>query len=294
MGRRIARLERKLGIQLVSTVAHGIELTPEAQRIFGHAAAADSQLQRAWEVAHDVAEVTEGECKITLGDGLATYWLPRFLSAFATRYPKIALLTYATNERTVSKSPNCDIQIQYAEKADESLVAREAGALHLMLFASAEYLAQHGTPLVMDDLAKHRLVDLTLVGSEKGTFAAWSGRANRTAFIANANGTHCEAIRWGAGIGLLPTYATLLYPNLVPVLPVLRYRAPVFLCFERGVTKRPAVKATLSFLRETVFDRTRMPWFADTFTPPDPAWHDILALCMGNVFDSSMGDLAAE
>ena len=66
--------------------------------------------------------------------------------------------------------------------------------------------------------------------------------------------------RWNAGIGLLPTYASLLYDNLVPVVPSVRHSFPVFLCFERSVANRLNTGGTGSDRRteralETVFDR---------------------------------------
>ena len=270
--RRVSGLEQKLGIRLFNRVTHGLALTDEGRRIMAHVTVAESALQRATTHARDAAETVEGECRLAVGDGLATYWLPRFLPAFAERHPGVSLLIHTSTERMTDKSPSHDIQIQYAASLDASLTAKQVATLHCMLFASSEYLAANGTPIVQEDLARHRLVDVTLGNSGKGTFASWRGFANRTGVIADASTVHCENVRWGAGIGLLPTYGALLYPNLVPIIPAIHFPTAVYACYEREKAKRPAVRATLQFLRHIVFDRERMPWFADDFHLPDPQW----------------------
>jgi hypothetical protein len=40
----------------------------------------------------------------------------------------------------------------------------------------------------------------------------------------------------------------------------------------------------LNFLRSVVFDRKRMPWFADEFEPPSEHWRPVLA----DILDDAM------
>ena len=277
--RRIRAFEAKHRTPLFCRVQQGVELTPEGRRMLGYAEAAEAALARA-ALTQEATDTVEGECRIALADGMATYWLPRFLPAFARKHPNIRLLTASTTERTMAKGPSHDLQIQYADTPDESLVAQRVAMLHFMLFASRDYLEENGTPASMEDLARHRLVDFTLVGSEKGTFASWRGLSDRTMIIANSVGTQCEAIRWGAGIGMLTSYAGVVYPNLVPVVPTVYFPTPVYVCFERETAKRPAVRATLNFIKDTMFDRRRMPWFAEDFVPPDARWAAIMHQCL--------------
>lgn len=280
VSRRIASIEHALGVQLFKRQAQGVELTSDGQRILALVNVAEAYLLRAARTTREAIANVEGECRIALADGLGTYWLPRFLGSFAARHPGVALRVFSSTDRTLAKSPSHDIQIQYSDAPDESLVALRAATLHLGLFASAEYLGTHGTPAEAKELASHRLVDLTLVDSTKGTFTALSGFSSATTMMINSNGCHCESIRWGAGIGLLPTYASLLYDNLVPILPSLHYGFPIFLCYERAAGKQPAVRAVLDFLRDEVFDHGQMPWFAEEYVAPDPQWGTILRACV--------------
>ena len=278
--RRMAKLETALRVRLFNRKTHGIELTADGQRALSFANAAQSALLRAAHVSQGAADTIEGECRIALSDGLGTYWLPRFLAAFSQKHPNIALRISSLADRAIAKSPSHDIQIQYTDTLDQNLVATRVAVLHFVLFASTEYLRRHGKPAAMSDLSRHKLVDLTLADSTKSTFSSLSGFSSPAVILSNSNGSHCEAIRWNTGVGLLPTYASLLYDNLVPVLPSVHYSFPVFLCYEHAVAKQPVVRATLDFLRSVVFARSRMPWFADEFSMPDPQWPAIYRGCV--------------
>lgn len=276
---RMHRLETKLGVKLFTRLSNGIALTPDGKRVLSFVEVAETNLVRASTVSRDIADSTEGECHLALGDGMGTFWFPRFVAAFGKRYPRIALRTYAFTERTAVKGPRADIQIQYSDAMDHNLVAPKVATLHFMLFASRAYLAASGTPRTAADLATHRLVDFSLPNSTQGMFASLRGFTDRAVIVANSVGTQCESIRWGGGVGLLPSYTGFVHDNLVPVVPEIHFPFPVHLCFEREEAKRPAVRSTLDFLKEVVFDR-RMPWFDDGFIAPQAAWSAILNDCM--------------
>ena len=276
---RINKLETELGGKLVTRRSHGIELTNLGERFLNFALAAETQIGRAAAIVHDDNGDIEGECNLALGDGMGTYWFPRFAALFGKLYPRIALHAYTSTERTTVKGPSNDIQVQYSDSLDPNLVAIHVATLHFMLFASRKYLAEYGMPRTPEDLANHRLIDFTLAKSDRGTFASFRGVPDRTVIIANAIATQCEAIRWDAGIGLLPSYAGLVHANLVPAATTLHMPMPVYLCYEREAAKRSALRATLEFLQKVVFDPARMPWFADKFILPNDTWDGIAQDC---------------
>lgn len=169
--------------------------------------------------------------------------------------------------------------MQYSDTLDEKLIATRAATLHFLLFASRDYLDSYGVPYSLEDLRQHRLVDFTLPDTDRGMFASLRGLTDRTLMTANAVATQCEAIRWGAGIGLLPPYSGFVHDNLVPILTSHNITFPVYLCYERNAAKQLVVRATLNFLRDVVFDRS-MPWFSETYTPPQAHWPQVMRACM--------------
>ncbi len=286
---RINNLEDRLGYKLLNRQPQGVELTPEGERVLAFVEAAGAQLARAATNTRDASDLIEGECRIQLGDGMATYWFSRFVAAFGQLHPRIALFPFSSTIRTAAKSPSHDIQVQYSDTPDEALVASRVATLHFMLFASKDYLDKNGTPMSARDLERHKLVDFNVPNTEKGMFALLRGLPDRTMVVTNSIGTQCEAIRWGAGIGVLPSYTGLVHANLIPVIPEIHIPMPVYVCFEREVAKRPPVRTMLDFLKNVVFDPANMPWFADDFILPRENWDAIAKKCMDRALARGAG-----
>ena len=272
VSRRIARLEAAIGARLFDRTTRGTELTINGSRVLNYANAAELALVKAATVAHEASENVSGSCSLSVGDGLGAYWLPRFVTSFLAENPGIELQLFTTHDRAMNKRPLFDLQIQYVEPLEPEQVAVRLARLHFIMFASAEYLRMYGTPASLEDLSDHRVLDLTLALTDKGTLASWAGLANSASLFTNSNAALAESVRCGAGIALLPTYAAVVYPELIPIIPSVHFEAPVFVCYERDKRTNPSIRTTLNYLRSVVFDRANMPWFAEEFHMPTTRW----------------------
>jgi len=282
VSRRLARLERVLGVRLFDRDRRGPRLTSEGQRIHTETCTAQSALRRAAAQATGAGGGVEGDCKLLMGEGVATYWMSRFLAPFFTRHPNIELKIFGTNDPAAAKQEPFDLKVHYHEPADIELTAVRLGTLHLVPFASDEYLRLHGAPQNVESLARHRLLDPTISLSEKSSWAGWASRGTiaRVALFTNLTGCVAESVRHGAGIALLPTYAVLVHNSFVPVELGIRYSVPIHVSYTRDAVKKWAVRAMLGFLRSCVFDTKSMPWFQDTYQAPEIDWHRLLALSL--------------
>lgn len=271
VSRRIKRLEDAIGVQLFQRTDGRPQLTFEGRRVLSHVSAAEHALSKIVDVA-DGSGPVEGECKLIVGDGLGSYWLPPFLVPFLERNPNLQLLVFTTQDRASAKRAPYDLQIQYTEPLRDEQIAARLGSLHFSLFAARPYVAQFGIPATVDDLSAHRIIDLSLDLTDKGTLAAWGGLATRPSLFTNSNGVLGETMLRGGGIALLPTYGYVVLPQLVHILPSVSLRAPLYLTYSREAAKRPAVRAVIDYLKTVAFRETRMPWFQNDFVPPDRDW----------------------
>ena len=273
---RIDRLEATLRVALFDKTMRGVELTADGKRVLSHASSAELSLSKALSIVQMASDNAEGECKIGVGDGLGGAWMPFFLPSFLAHNPNIKLSILTTNDRAINKKPLYDLQIQYQLPLEQNLVSVKLADLHFTLFATQSYIDAYGMPAGQDDLAHHRILDLSLALTEKGTLSSWAGMTDSAILFTNSSVALAEAVWAGTGIGLLPTYAGAIDPELVAVLPQLHFPAPVYVCFEREVGQRPAVRAALNFLKEAVFNRHTMPWFLEAYHHPEPAWRSML------------------
>ncbi|HEY1633054.1 MAG TPA: LysR family transcriptional regulator [Rhizomicrobium sp.] len=274
VSRRLLRLETAIGVRLFDRDRRGPRLTYEGQRIFNDANAAQVALTRAATQASSAAARVEGDCKIFMGDGIASYWMTRFLAPFFTRYPNIELKLFGAYDTAADKREIFDLHVHYYEPAESDPVAIRLGTMHFIPFASRDYIRANGAPRNTDDLGRHRLLDLAVYLADMGSWASWSREDSdkHTVLFTNLSACLGEAVRYGAGIALLPTYAPLVDDNFVPLEIGVRFQAPIFVSYQREAAKKWPVRATIDFLRTNVFDKKNMPWFRDAYVSPSEDW----------------------
>ena len=288
VSRRLVRLEKRIGTRLFERDRRGPRLTAEGQRIFQHVNDAQMALIRAASQAAGAASAVEGDCKLLMGDGIAAYWLTRFLPGFFARYPKVNLKVFGLIEgQTGSTTRTFDVQLFYHDPAPGGVNATRLATMHFLPFASRDYFREHGTPRSVADLRNHRLLDQAGNLTDIVSWASWAveGASARTALFTNLTTCLAEAVYHGVGIALLPSFAMLPDDKLVPINIGIRTQAPIFAGVERKASGRWAVRAMLGYLRSVVFNPQAMPWFRDDYLEPQPDW---AALCTKLVREASM------
>ncbi len=272
--RRLSRLEKRLGIRLFDRDRTGPRLTHHGRRILNDVSAAGYSLNRASRSANALQGRIEGDCRMVMGDGLATYWMPRFLGRFYELHPNIELKMFVAQDSTAGKNESFDVQIHYYEPVEVDPVSIRVGTLHFIPFASRSYLERHPMPKSLDELADHRMLEMTAYRIDKGPWSHWlKGAAMQTApLLVNQSAPLAESVRQGVGIALLPTYVAVIDDNFIPLDVGLHLPAPVYMSFQREVAKKWSVRAVVDFMRDTVFQKKSMPWFTEEFNFPAPNW----------------------
>ncbi|MBV9062151.1 MAG: LysR family transcriptional regulator [Alphaproteobacteria bacterium] len=278
VSRRLQRLEEAINVRLFDRDRKGPRLTVEGQRIYSDTCTAQAALERAASHAAGARKRVEGDCKILMGEGVASYWMSRFLAPFFNRYPNIELKVFGSNDASQHKRELFDLCVHYFEPSQAEPIAVRLGTMYFIPFASREYLRTHGAPQRMDALSGHRMLDLATY-VYKGSWASWSrSEASAQALLfTNLTGCLAESVRHGAGIALLPTYAATVDHNFVPLDVGVHFTAPIFVSYQRDAVKRRPVGITLDFLRNHVFDQKRMPWFRETYHASELDWHKRLS-----------------
>jgi DNA-binding transcriptional LysR family regulator len=261
-------------VRLVVRGPQGVELTSVGRRLFEAAATLNDTMTQAVKSAKTGESAAAAEVKLSVQEGLAGYWLPRFLPQFHADRPEIALKLFATNEVADYSRLFFDVQIHFVPVQDPDTQVLCLGKLHFIPVASKSYLAEHGMPRDREDLAFHRLLDFTQYFVDRTQWTSWLADADltqRVRVLTNAASVLGECVRQGAGIALIPTYASLIDTDLVPIeIPGLKYESQFWLSYRRASGRIPAVRAVINFLK-AVFDRRRMPWFSDDYISPlDP------------------------
>ena len=180
------------------------------------------------------------------------------VAAFLDAYPLIQL-ELASGETVVDLiEERADVAIRIGALPDSTLNARKLGTSRLRVLAAPGYLARHGTPATIADLAQHRTLGFAAPAS-LNTWPLMDGWPAAPAVLASSGETVRHLALAGAGIACLSDFLTradIASGALVPVLPALTFesRQPVWAVFYKQGALAPRVAALVDFIAKRLAD----------------------------------------
>ena len=198
-----------------------------------------------------------GELRVTTTTGFGTLWLAPRLASLYAKYPSLKI-DLMLEERVLDlPMREADVAIRMKEPAQADLIRKRLMQIRMRLYATPEYLTQHGTPKTMDDFTHHRLICQHAGTAQVAAGALlvaelMSHDIPSTLTVNNYFGV-LQAVLNHLGIGVLPDYLTVDFPNLVRVLPdVESDEVPVFLAYPEELRHSKRVAAFRDFVVEEI------------------------------------------
>jgi len=243
--RRIDELERALGVRLLVRRSRGVVATPAGERVLGEAQRMASSAGAAARVAGGGEQASGRRVRISATEGLGTLWLPHRIASLPAAGGPLRIDIAIDNAVADLSARQADIAIRLFRPRQPDLVARKVGTLGFGLFASHDYIKQHGAPRRLGDLARHDHVGFLERGLGVPSYMRWLQRlvpAERFVTSASSLLAMHELARAGRGI-VLGTAALLAGDRaLVRLLP--RARPPsmdIWLAVHADVRRDPDV-----------------------------------------------------
>jgi DNA-binding transcriptional LysR family regulator len=199
-------------------------------------------------------DLVEGTVRIGAPDGFGVAFLAPRLGEIADRFPGLTLELVPV-PRTFSLSRReADLAVTLERPREGRLVAGKLTDYRLGLYASKGYARRRGLPASLGELAAHRLVgyveDLLYTASLDYTGEYLKGWRSDVA-VSSAMG-QTEAVRAGAGIGILHDFMAKTDPDLVPVLPEHRLTRSYWIVVHEDLRAIRRVAAIAEFIAEIV------------------------------------------
>lgn len=157
--RRLAELEGKLGHRLVERLPSGYQLTefgaavlPQAQNV---AAAIEDFVLSVEEQSRSLERIVRVTCPEPIAFRLTQSGL---LDKFHAAHPALKI-EFVLNDKYVDLAKGeADVALRSGDTEDSVLVGRKIADSLWALYASQSYVAQHGAPASVGDLADHPLI----------------------------------------------------------------------------------------------------------------------------------------
>ena len=212
VSRRVALLEQKLGVRLLERSTRTSRLTELGAAYYERASRAVAALDEAAEAVTRQQSEPKGHLRVTA----PVDWGPTFgrmLTTFTRRYPAVTVEVILMQRTVDLVSEGFDAAVRAGPLQDSSLIARRIGDTRVRMFASPEYLEEHGTPARPADLADHQCIlfrgrggrarwTLTGPGGDHDVDVRGSLSSNDFVFV-------LDAAQAGAGIARIPRVTSL-------------------------------------------------------------------------------------
>lgn len=263
LGRHIQELETALGQSLFTRSQSGLLPTRAALQLHPHAEAMASAASALLRAASGALDEPEGSVRLTTSEIMGVEVLPPILAAFREAHPKVVIELSLSNLNQDLLRRDADIAVRMARPTQAALLARRLGSVPVGLFAHRRYLARHGMPESLDDLARnHTLVGFDADASALRSFRQTGLPITRDLFAFRSDSDHAQlaAIRSGFGIGGCQTRIAARDPDLVAVLPgVVRFDLEMWLAMHEDLRASRRVRLLHDHLAEALLTHAGEP-----------------------------------
>jgi DNA-binding transcriptional LysR family regulator len=271
IGRRLARLEERLGVRLLRRTTRALALTDAGAAFYRHARIALDAVAQAEASVRKSDDIIRGTLRVTT-PMLQDPSFHAVVCDFARAHPEVLIQIDASSRHVDLLREGYDVALRVGTEISPGLVARTVARTSDIAVAAPEYLATRGTPRRLRDLGAHScLMGFTREGLAQTHWPKRGGGRFSVpgSFVTNDITLLMDAAVSGLGIAVLPTLliaAPLERGVLVRVLPELIHaETRVSVVYQEKELLPPQVRAFIDVLvawASTAFEasvKTRPP-----------------------------------
>jgi DNA-binding transcriptional LysR family regulator len=199
--RRLAALENELGARLFHRTTRALHLTREGEALLPHARAVVEAAAAARASVRASGAGVAGLLRVTSSDAFGRIVLVPVIADLLAQHPDLQIDLTTTDRVVDIVGEGLDLAIRLANLRDSSVIARRVADNRRSLYAAPDYLARHGAPARLADLAAHQCLAGT--GTTHWPFVA--GRVARSVAVAGRfSASSVESLHAAccAGLGL--------------------------------------------------------------------------------------------
>ncbi|WP_045249054.1 LysR family transcriptional regulator [Microbacterium azadirachtae] len=248
IARRVEALESALGGRLLTRGTSGWVLTARGEQALTVA----EGVEKAMRGLDSESAALGGVVRLSATDGFSGFIAAPAIVALRGQHPGVSLEMVAATRRAAQQRVGVDLEVVVGKPHVHRAEATHLADYALGLYASPAYLAAHGAPRSLSDLAGRSLV--YFIESMLQVDALDEARRAVPGMVDAVSSTnvyvHIDATRAGAGIGLLPVFLAGPHSDLVRVLPdEVEVRLPYWLVTHPEALRQPVVLAYISAMR---------------------------------------------
>jgi DNA-binding transcriptional LysR family regulator len=254
LSRRLTALEEALGTRLFIRRTNGCELTSEGDGFLASAERMETEMLAAQARLGRTDTAIAGTVRVGAPDGFGVSFLAPRMGKLIERHPELKIQLVPVPRSFSLTQREADIAITLERPEQGRLVSAKLTDYTLGVYASRAYLDENDAPANVEALKAHRRIGYVedLIFTASLNFTGEVMRSWDAAFeISSATG-QTEAVRSGAGVGILHNYIARQYPELVRLLPDIAIRRSYWTTWHESARDLVRVRTVIDFVRELV------------------------------------------
>ncbi|MDT8838666.1 LysR family transcriptional regulator [Paraburkholderia fungorum] len=205
VSKRLAQLERRLGVRLMNRTTRRLSLTPEGELYLSNGSRILDELSELEQLVMRSRAEPTGLLRVNASFGFGRAHIAPAVSEFVARFPAMKIQLHLTDRPMSLQDEGFDVGIRFGEVPDARINARLLLKNRRIVCASPAYLGQYGKPSVPHDLTRHACIVLRENDSAYGTWHLSRGKRTETikvdgALSSNDGGTVLHWALEGRGI----------------------------------------------------------------------------------------------
>jgi len=258
VSRSVQKLEGQLGVRLFLRTTRSTSLTREGELFHEGCRPGVDRILQALEEMRDLRDgPPRGHLRISASHGFGRKVVAPLLAPFRMRFPDVSLELLLEERSLDLAADRIDVAFRDGVLEDSDVIAKHLIPMQLLVCAAPEYVALHGLPDSVDDLARHACIGQR---QASGRLQPWEFRVDgrplalepAAALVFNDADLVLQAVLQGQGLAQLPSYQARAALDAGAVLSCLdRYAADDrahYLCYlsRRQLPKR--IRAFIDFI----------------------------------------------
>ena len=267
VSRYVVDMETRLGVRLLHRTTRRLSLTEEGQVFYGRSKELLAELAEAEDEISSRSHAASGLLRINAPFTFGVLHLAPLWGAFMAQNPKVKLDVTLADRLVDLVEEGYDMAIRIASLENSTLVSKRLASTRMLLCASPQYLALHGTPTQPSELAAHAVISYSYWSTrDEWHFTGPDGPVSvkTNPCIHTNSGDTCRAAALAhQGVILQPDFLVgpdLVAGTLVEILP--NYRSielGIYAVYPTRKHVSAKVRALIDFLA-THFAQKRTSW----------------------------------
>ncbi|MCY0386627.1 LysR family transcriptional regulator [Robbsia sp. Bb-Pol-6] len=180
VSKRLAHLERRLGVRLMHRTTRRLSLTPEGELYLANGSRLLDELLALELLVTRSRSEPSGLLRVNASFGFGRARIVPAVSDFLARFPAMKIQLHLTERPMSLQEEGFDVGIRFGEVPDARINARFLLKNRRIVCASPMYLARHGEPALPNDLVRHACIVLRENNTAYGTWHFSRGKREET------------------------------------------------------------------------------------------------------------------